>query len=101
MRLLALFIGALLAFAAAAEPGAARYAGTQLQVAHENLQLARAAAAAGDRARAALLARQAILDARLTWAMSDAAPLRADAEDVAEDARVLLFGLGSHSLSQQ
>jgi len=89
MRVLGFLIGALVAFTAAAEPATERYAGVQLQVAHENLQLARAAAAAGDRARAATLARQAILDARLTWAMSDAAPLRAAAAEVVEEAELL------------
>lgn len=92
---------ALVAFTAAAESAAARYAGVQLQVAQDNLHLAQAAAAAGDRARAATLARQAILDARLTWAMSDAPPLRSAAEQVAEDAKLLLLGGGSHNLSQQ
>jgi len=89
MRGLGFVIGALVAFSAAAEPASERYAGVQLQVAQDNLHLAQAAAAAGDRARAATLARQAILDARLTWAMSDAAPLRAAAAEVVEEAELL------------
>jgi hypothetical protein len=89
MRVLGFLIGALVAFAAAAEPARARYAGTQLQVAQENLHRAQAAAAAGDKVRAAALAQAAIVDARLTWAMSDAAPLRAAAAGVLEEAELL------------
>ena len=89
MRLLGLLVGALVAFTAAAEPAASRYAGAQLQVAQDNLRGAQAAARAGDLARAAALAQAALVDARLVWGMSDAAPLRAAAIEVAEEAELL------------
>ena len=65
--------------AAYAELATERYAPAQIRIAQDVLERARAAAALGDVARAGKLAWQASLDARLTWAMTESAALRADA----------------------
>jgi hypothetical protein len=56
-----------------------RYAPAQLRVAQDLLERARAAAVLGDFSRAGRLAWQASLDARLAWAMTESAHLRAEA----------------------
>jgi len=62
------------------------YAPEQLKLATQSLNEAQAAAAAADYARAGRLASGAELDARLTWAMTDEAPLRAQAAAIAAQA---------------
>ena len=76
--------------AAQAQDGAARYAGVQLEVAESFLRQARVAAARDDFGRAGRLAWQASIDARLTLGMTDSAPLRAQAAEVAREAAALI-----------
>lgn len=68
--------------AAYAELPTERYAPAQIRMAQEVLEKARAAAALGDFSRAGKLAWQASLDARLAWAMTESAVLRADAAKI-------------------
>lgn len=68
--------------AAYAELATERYAPAQIRMAQDVLARARAAAALGEFARAGKLAWQASLDARLAWAMTESAALRADAAKV-------------------
>ena len=63
-----------------------RFAPDQIQLAEESLHDARAAAAAADYGRAAMLARGARVDARLAWAMTDDGRLRSEAASVAAQA---------------
>ncbi|MFN2645809.1 MAG: DUF4398 domain-containing protein [Burkholderiales bacterium] len=65
-----------------AEPATARYAPTQLEAARDELSRASAAARRGESARAAWLASQAVLDARIAWAMSESAALRRQASEI-------------------
>jgi hypothetical protein len=84
------FLALIAASSAYAEPATARYAPVQIQVARAALEAARAAAALGERARARHLERQAQLDARIAWAMSDAARLRAEAANISQSAERLI-----------
>src|SRR5688572_13112708 len=68
--------------AAYAELATERYAPAQIRMAQEVLEKAHAAAALGDLSRAGKLAWQASLDARLAWAMTESAVLRADAAEI-------------------
>lgn len=79
------------AFSSLAQAGRAtdRFAPGQLQLAEDSLQQARAADAAGDYRRAGTLAREAGVDARITWGMTDDDRLRAQAASVAEQAGAL------------
>src|SRR5581483_7343572 len=85
-----LLVGLLATTRAYAEPATARYAPVQLQVARAALEEARAAAALGERARAVRLAWQAQVDARITWAMTEAPLIRRDAAEVAQRAAELM-----------
>lgn len=90
MRRLALFLSlALLAPAALAARATEPFAPVQLSVAQDFLQRARAAAAAQDYASARAYAKEAEVDARLTWGMTDQAPLQAQAAQVASEARAI------------
>jgi hypothetical protein len=84
----------LLTFAYA-EPATERYAPAQLRVARELLESARAAAAAGDLARAGKLAWQASMDARLAWGMTESEHLRAEAAQVGGSASALVTRLAA------
>ena len=84
----------LVPVAALAGGAAERYAPLQLGVAREALQRARQLPAA-DRTLAAALARQASLDARLAWAMSDSRYLRKEAAGVFAESEQLLESLGT------
>lgn len=72
------------------------YAPEQLRLATRSLNDAQAAAAAADYARAGRLAWGAELDARLTWAMTDEASLRAQAAAIAAQAIDLEHSLAAH-----
>ena len=90
MRRLALFLSlALLPPAALAARATEPFAPVQLSVAQDFLQRARAAAAAQDYASARAYAKEAEVDARLTWGMTDQAPLQAQAAQVASEARAI------------
>jgi len=58
-------------------------------MARDLLERARGHAALGETAQAAQLARQASLDARLTWGMTESAQLRAEAAEVGGEANAL------------
>lgn len=81
-RIFLLLLVLSLPLAAHAERATERYAPDQLGVARDLLERARAAASAQEYAAAARYAREAELDARLAWGMSDAPELRADAAAV-------------------
>lgn len=81
----------------AAQSGAARYAGVQLEIAQSFLRQARIAAARPDFARAGKLAWQAGVDARLAWAMADSSLLREEAAEVSRDAATLVDALAASS----
>jgi hypothetical protein len=85
----------LAAPAARAEKPTERYAPTQLRVAHALLEHARAAAALGEIERAGTLARQASLDARLAWRMTESEHLRAEAAEVGGAASALITRLAA------
>jgi hypothetical protein len=85
----------LTAPAVRAETPTERYAPAQLHVAHALLEHARAAAALGEIERAWTLARQASLDARLAWGMTESEHLRAEAAEVGGAARALLTRLAA------
>ena len=72
-------IALMLAAPASAERATERYAPAQLDVARSLLENARAHAALGEFGRAEALARQASLDARLAWGMTESEHLRAEA----------------------
>lgn len=72
-----------------AERATERYAPAQITVARDFLERARAAASLEEYAAAGTLARQAQLDARIAWGMTDAALLRAEAAAVASEAAAL------------
>jgi hypothetical protein len=76
-----------------AELATERYAPTQLRVAQDFLDRARAAAALGDLARAGRLAWQASFDARLAWAMTESEQLRAEAAGIRGAAAKLIARL--------
>jgi hypothetical protein len=91
--LAALLLSAALAGTARAEGPLERFAPLQLQLARQSMREARLRAAA-DPVRAERLARQANLDARLAWGMSDSPFVRAAAVAVAGDSTALLRQLG-------
>ncbi len=74
--------GLLCAAFAHAERATERYAPTQISVAEDFLERARAAASLEEYDTARLYAQQAELDARLAWGMTDAAQLRAQAASI-------------------
>ncbi|MGQ0547159.1 MAG: DUF4398 domain-containing protein [Betaproteobacteria bacterium] len=79
MRRLLLLAILFLPGLATAGPATARYAPVQLAVADAAIDRAERAMARGEAALARRLARQAALDARLTWAMTDSRYLRREA----------------------
>ena len=89
MRTLFLVAALLLPLAAHAERATERYAPDQLGVARDLLERARASASLQEYAAAATYAREAELDARLAWGMSDAPELHAEAAAVGGEARAL------------
>ena len=93
LQAVALLFLAFLPLGALAERPTERSAPLQLGVAQQSLDRARMAAAADPRL-AAVLARQAELDARLAWGMTDSAVLRNGAARVAGDSARLLRALG-------
>ncbi len=88
-RLAAAFI-MLLPLAAQADRATDRFAPDQIQLAEDSLRNARSAAEAADYRRAAILARGARVDARLTWAMTDDQRLRSEAASVDAQAAELV-----------
>lgn len=74
----------------AAQSATARYAPDQLEMAQQSMQRAREALLMGDGSLAGQLAWQASVDARLAWAMSDAAAVRAPAAEIATEAARLV-----------
>jgi len=94
MRIAGLLACVLATTLAYAEPATARYAPVQLQIARAALEEARAAAALGERARATRLAWQAQVNARITWAMTEAPFIRRDAADIAQRAAELMRPAG-------
>lgn len=90
MRGVALLLSLLVPLAAAAENATARYAPAQLEMAQQSMQRAREAMLMGEGPLAAQLAWQASVDARLAWAMSDAAAVRAPAAAIAAEAARLV-----------
>lgn len=82
------FLLPVLAFAPAAhaERATEPYAPTQISVARDFLERARAAAALEDYAAARTFAQQAQVDARIAWGMTDSASLHAEAAQIASDA---------------
>lgn len=83
-----------------AELATERYAPAQILMAQEMLERARAAATLGDTARAGKLAWQASLDARLAWAMTESAVLRADAAKIGGAALKLNARLAGRPLNK-
>jgi len=82
---------------ALAERATERYAPTQIFVAHDFLERARAAAGLNDYAEANIYARQAELDARIAWGMTDEPALRAQAEQILGEAAALAGKLTTSS----
>ena len=96
MRVLIAIVLSLLPLAAArAENATEHYAPVQLRVARELLESARARAALGETERAARLAWQASLDARLAWGMTESELLRAEAAEVGGAASALASRLAA------
>jgi len=91
MRLSAgwLLLVLLLPLSAAAQRATERYAPDQLAVARDLLESARASASLAEYAAAKRFAREAQLDARLAWQMTDAGELRAQAAAVGGEALAL------------
>lgn len=87
----------LLGAVAHAERATERYAPAQISVARDFLERARAATSLEEYSTARLYAQQAELDARLAWAMTDAAPLRAEAERIAAAAAAFTRALTTSS----
>jgi len=90
MRGVALLLWLLVPLAAAAENATARYAPAQLEMAQQSMQRAREALLMGEGSLAGRLAWQASVDARLAWAMSEAAAVRAPAAAIAAEAARLV-----------
>ena len=91
MRFVVLFLAGLLAAPAArAERATERYAPSQIFVARALLEHARAAASQQELAAAATYAKQAQVDARIAWGMTDAAALRAEAAEIAAEASAIV-----------
>jgi hypothetical protein len=99
MRLAFLVLAVAAALPVHAERATERYAPTQLSVAREFLERARAAASLEEFGQATTFARQASLDARLAWGMTDAAPLRAQAEAIAARAAQIMQMSGLRRLA--
>lgn len=76
---------ACLSAPAQAERPTERYAGEQLRYAESELERARQALAGGDYVLARRLARQAGLDARLAWGMTDSGGIRRAAAELSEE----------------
>jgi hypothetical protein len=96
LTVLRLLLALLLLAPAAASHGelaTERYAPTQLRVAQDLLDRARAAALLGNVSLAGKLAWQARLDARLAWGMSESPSLRADAAEISGAAAQLIARL--------
>jgi hypothetical protein len=74
---------------ARAERATELYAPTQIGVARDFLERARAAATLRQYEQARTYAQAAQLDARIAWGMTDAAPLRAEAAAIAAAAEAL------------
>ena len=85
----------LLAAPAHADLATERYASAQLRVARDFLESARAHAALGELGQAGALARQANLEARLAWGMTESEHLRAEAAEVGGAASALVTRLGA------
>ena len=90
---------ALSGAAPAADRATERYAPDQLQMAQSSLELARAAAAAGDAQLVGSYAWQASVDARLAWAMSDSAAVRGPASRIFHEANRLARRAAAGELS--
>lgn len=85
----ALAASACLAAPVQAERPTERYAGAQLDYAEAELERAERALAGGNYVLARRLARQAGLDARLAWSMTDSASLRRAAAALSEESSQL------------
>ena len=72
-----------------------RFAPDQIQLAEDSLRDARAAAASADYRRASILAREAGVDARITWGMTDDERLRSEAASIAAQADALARTVGA------
>jgi|SRR3954451_7440199 hypothetical protein len=90
MRLAVLLALLVVPFAASADNAAARYAPAQLEMAQRSLERAREAMVMGEGSLAGQLAWQASVDARLAWAMSDAAAVRSPAAAISAEASRLV-----------
>ena len=91
MRFIVAIVAALAAAQAAhAERATERYAPSQIYVARALLERARAAASLQEFAAAATYAKQAQVDARIAWGMTDAAALRAEAAEIAGAASAIV-----------
>ena len=92
MRWLLLFPVLVFIASAHAQRATERYAPSQLFVARDLLERARAAAALEQFGVAASYAQQAAVDARIAWGMTDLAAPRAEAEAILGDAQALTRG---------
>lgn len=90
MRFAVLAAALLFPLAAAADDATARFAPDQLAMAQQSMQRAREAMLMGEGSLAGQLAWEASVDARLAWAMSDAAAVRAPAAAIAAEASRLV-----------
>jgi hypothetical protein len=90
MRGAVLLVSLIVPLTAAGENATARYAPAQLEMAQQSMQRAREAMLMGQGPLAAQLAWEASVDARLAWAMSDAAAVRAPAAAIAAEAARLV-----------
>ena len=90
MRAVPLLLCLLVPVTAAAQSATARYAPDQLEMAQQSMQRAREALLMGEGSLAGQLAWEASVDARLAWAMSDAADVRAPAAAIAAEAERLV-----------
>src|SRR4051812_22973384 len=88
-RCIVLLFACAAPLAAHADRATDRSAPDQLKLAEDSLKEARAALAAADYGRASTLAREAGVDARITWGMTDDERLRTEAASVAEEAGAL------------
>ena len=90
MKLACLLACLVVPLAASAESATARYAPAQLEMAQQSLERAREAMLMGQGSLAGELAWQASVDARLAWAMSDSAAVRAPAAAIVGEASRLV-----------
>ena len=95
MRAALLLLLSLAPAAVCAARATDRFAPDQIQLAEDSLRAAREAAAAADFKRAGMLAREADIDARITWGMTDDGRLRSEAASVATQAESLARTLGT------